>query len=516
MSNKKNIDRLFQEKFKDFDVKPDAKVWQNIQSKLNEEEEDKTVFILPFWLKLSGIAASILLLLFVGKSIFNTDQNTVTPTVVNTEKSNKINSKKEIDQTTNNTSLDKTETSQDDSGIYKTAASKTITESESKDKNKSQSDQKVSNTTYRVSSNNSTKKASYSRNNSAKTKQKPNTPAQSTTQKAYATTIKTSKKPIVSIPEKTIKTENQSNTVISQNTTKTLLNNKENITSNTTVAETSIQTITDTLKTQQPSIEDAIAENTTKEEYTDTEEETSNKWVVNANIAPVYYNIMGEGSHLDEQFNDNNKSGEINTSYGVKVGYALNKKLTIRSGVNKLNLSYDTDDIIVYEKFSSSNSITSIGNDSNLKNVNFVSMPSGQQLSMISASNVNTMEVSRSLNAAISQRMSYYEIPLELEYKLLDKRFGLNLIGGLSTFVLNDNQVVSELNGSKVKIGEANNINSVSFSTNIGIGLNFRFSDAVIFNVEPTFKYQLNTFSNTSGDFNPYIIGLYTGLNYRF
>ena len=126
------------------------------------------------------------------------------------------------------------------------------------------------------------------------------------------------------------------------------------------------------------------------------------------------------------------------------------------------------------------------------------------------------MEVSRSLNAAISQRMSYYEIPLELEYKLLDKRFGLHLIGGLSTFVLNDNQVVSELNGSNVKIGEANNINPVSFSTNIGIGLNFRFSDAVIFNVEPTFKYQLNTFNNTSGDFNPYIIGLYTGLNYRF
>ena len=515
MSNKKNIDRLFQEKFKDFDVKPDPKVWQNIQSKLNEEEEDKTVFILPFWLKLSGIAASILLLLFVGKSIFNTDQNTITPTVVNTEKSNTTNSKKEIDKTTNNTSLDKTKTSQDNSKTYKTAVSKTITTPESTDKNKLQSDQKVSNNTNSVSSR-TVKKTSYHNNNSLKAAQNSNPLTQSEAKNTYATTVKNSTKPTIVIPESTTKTENQSNTVITQNTTKTLLNNKENIVSNTTVSETPTQTITDTLKIQKPSIEDAIAENIANEEDVDTEEKNSNKWVVNANIAPVYYNIMGEGSHLDEQFNDNNKSGEINTSYGVKVGYALNKKLTIRSGVNRLNLSYDTDDIIVYEKFSSSNSITSIGNESNLKNVNFVSMPSGQQLSMISASNVNTMEVSRSLNAAISQRMSYYEIPLELEYKLLDKRFGLHLIGGLSTFVLNDNQVVSELNGSNVKIGEANNINPVSFSTNIGIGLNFRFSDAVIFNVEPTFKYQLNTFNNTSGDFNPYIIGLYTGLNYRF
>lgn len=515
MSNKKNIDRLFQEKFKDFDVKPDPKVWQKIQSELNEEQEDKPVFILPFWLKLSGIAASVLLLMFIGKSIFNTDQNTIIPTVVNTEKLNKTKSKEEIDQTLNTTLDDKIKTSQDDSKTYKTAVSKTITTPKSTDKNKLPTDQKVSNNTNRVSSR-AVKKSSYNNNNSLKDAQNSNPSTQSEAKNTYATTVKNSTKPTTVIRENTTKTENKSNTVITQNTTKTLLNNKESIVANTTVSETSTQTITDTLKTQKPSIEDAIAENIAKENDVDTEEKNSNKWVVNANIAPVYYNIMGEGSHLDEQFNDNNKSGEINSSYGVKIGYALNKKLTIRSGVNRLNLSYDTDDIIVYEKFSSSNSETSIGSASNLKNIDFVSMPSGQQLSMISASNVNTMEVSRSLNAAISQRMSYYEIPLELEYKLLDKRFGLHLIGGLSTFVLNDNQVVSELNGSKVKIGEANNINPVSFSTNIGVGLNFRFSDAVIFNVEPTFKYQLNTFNNTSGDFNPYIIGLYTGLNYRF
>ncbi|QCE41101.1 hypothetical protein E9099_06600 [Psychroserpens sp. NJDZ02] len=305
-------------------------------------------------------------------------------------------------------------------------------------------------------------------------------------------------------------TNYQNQTRVKQSIVSNTIKNKDT-TSHITIANTDIA---------KTSIEEAITENKTIEDDI-KEQKTANKWVVNANISPVYYNTFGEGSHIDAQFNKNRKSGEINASYGLKVGYALNKKITIRSGINRLNLSYDTDDIIVYEKFNSYSSNISINDaptnsEPNLKNVNFMSMPSGQQLSMISANTVNTMFVSTSLNAAISQRMSYFEIPLEIEYKLLDKRFGINVIGGLSTFLLNDNQVVSELNGSQTEIGEANNINPVSFSTNLGIGLNFRITKTVNFNVEPTFKYQLKTFSNTSGDFNPYIIGLYTGLNYKF
>ena len=70
--SKKNLDRLFQEKFKDFDAKPDKHVWQNIKKQLEEEKNDKPVLIIPLWLKLSGVAVSILLMLFLGNSLFNT------------------------------------------------------------------------------------------------------------------------------------------------------------------------------------------------------------------------------------------------------------------------------------------------------------------------------------------------------------------------------------------------------------------------------------------------------------
>ena len=92
----------------------------------------------------------------------------------------------------------------------------------------------------------------------------------------------------------------------------------------------------------------------------------------------------------------------------------------------------------------------------------------------------------------------------------------LNLIGGFSTFLLENNNIISEFDGEEMEIGKANNINNLSFTSNLGVGFNYNFSKAIQFNLEPTFKYQINAYENTPTNFNPYIIGLYTGLSYKF
>ncbi|MBE9489752.1 MAG: outer membrane beta-barrel protein, partial [Bacteroidetes bacterium] len=256
------------------------------------------------------------------------------------------------------------------------------------------------------------------------------------------------------------------------------------------------------------SIEEAIV----KAEDLIEKEEKVNRWQVYANIAPVYYNTLGNGSHIHDQFVNNPKSGEVNTSYGVNVGYAINNKLTIRTGINSLDLSYDTDNVILYESVSNSP-------DTNpLRNITFA--PSAGNISVLSASNVGVQQIDGIIgdnyNAAISQRISYYEVPLELQYRIVNKDFGVNIIGGFSTFFLDGNEVYSEFDDRKTYIGEANNITNVSFSTNIGLGLNYKFTEKLKFNLEPTFKYQLNAFKETSGDFKPYIIGIYTGFSFKF
>ena len=43
MSDKKHIDRLFQEGFKDFEATPSDAVWKNLEAKLNEKKKKRRV-----------------------------------------------------------------------------------------------------------------------------------------------------------------------------------------------------------------------------------------------------------------------------------------------------------------------------------------------------------------------------------------------------------------------------------------------------------------------------------------
>jgi hypothetical protein len=124
---------------------------------------------------------------------------------------------------------------------------------------------------------------------------------------------------------------------------------------------------------------------------------------------------------------------------------------------------------------------------------------------------INTLQT-----GSLEQRFGFIEIPLEVEYRVIDKKLGVNLSGGFSTLLLNENEISADINGQSTLIGEANNFNNTSFSANFGVGVDYRLSEKININLEPKFKYQLNTFNNTSGDFKPFFIGVYTGLSFKF
>ncbi|MFT5437443.1 MAG: hypothetical protein ACI840_002097, partial [Ulvibacter sp.] len=90
------------------------------------------------------------------------------------------------------------------------------------------------------------------------------------------------------------------------------------------------------------------------------------------------------------------------------------------------------------------------------------------------------------------------------------------VIGGVSTLFLGNNDVSVAAGDFSSTLGEANNLSTVSFTTNIGLGVDYKISKKFKFNVEPMFKYQLNPYSDSSVDFQPYYIGVYTGLSYKF
>src|SRR5690554_3684888 len=71
MKEKKNVERLFQEKFKNFESHPPADAWGNIQKRLYPEVQKRKV--IPLWIKLSGVASVLVLGFFFIKSSFLQD-----------------------------------------------------------------------------------------------------------------------------------------------------------------------------------------------------------------------------------------------------------------------------------------------------------------------------------------------------------------------------------------------------------------------------------------------------------
>ena len=97
MSERKNIDRLFQEKFKDFEGNPSEDVWANIEAKLDQKKKRR---IVPFWWKLSGVAAVFLLGFLVSKSIYDGGINTE-DSIVKDSNSNKTEKTTTVDANKN-------------------------------------------------------------------------------------------------------------------------------------------------------------------------------------------------------------------------------------------------------------------------------------------------------------------------------------------------------------------------------------------------------------------------------
>lgn len=82
--------------------------------------------------------------------------------------------------------------------------------------------------------------------------------------------------------------------------------------------------------------------------------------------------------------------------------------------------------------------------------------------------------------------------------------------------LLGKNEVYVQADGFEEALGNATNLSSISFSTNLGVGFDYKITRKLRFNLEPMFKYQLNPYTDSSVNFKPYYIGVYTGLSLKF
>ncbi len=507
---KNNLEKLFHEKLKDFREIPGEHVWESISTSLDKKKKKR---VIPIWWKLGGVAALLALLFYVVNPFESTIPVNETTDI---EKNTPQKSNETIDiQKLSNDSINKI----DNSNSIELAD----TESNKQDKEKTKEVELVKtkkNVQSRVAVADSNTKGSTNnklKNDKQKTAIK-NKGRVAVIEKGNLEEEKLKKNTDKIDFNKTIGKSETGEVASSKiNKEKVSDSQKQNLEKELSNKEDAVTVAITEKEDDKKSIFDAIKEKKEDEENLEIAENSENKWSVGPSIAPVYFDAVGQGSPIHSNFVENSKSGNINLSYGLTVAYDLGKRLKVRSGIHKVDYGYDTNEIV----FSSSIAANSTGT---IDNINFsqtsrtivVQSKKANTNELASPSSSDFSALSPQRDGRMSQQIGYLEIPLELNYALVDKKLGVNVIGGFSSLFLVDNSVSLESEGFVTEVGEANNVNSVNFSGNLGFGINYQFSPKVQINLEPVFKYQLNTFSQTAGNFNPYSIGVYSGVRFNF
>lgn len=273
------------------------------------------------------------------------------------------------------------------------------------------------------------------------------------------------------------------------------------------------QTVVDTNKVVPQNELEKLLEEKLKGEEKDKElaenKKNKDRWNIRPQVAPVFYNSLSAGSPINEQLAGNSKSYDNDLSYGLGINYAVTDRISIRSGINSVNLNYSTNDIAYYASLNGGTS-----NIGTAKATGFVIQPAdaaAPDVFLIDGQSTQLVE------GSMIQKTGYIEIPLEMSYALVNNKFGVDLIGGVSSLFLNENNVsVVSSTGMSTEVGKAQNLNNLHFSTNLGVGFKYKFWDSFQASFEPTFKYQVNAYSRNAGNFKPYFVGLYSGVSFSF
>lgn len=238
----------------------------------------------------------------------------------------------------------------------------------------------------------------------------------------------------------------------------------------------------------------------------DRKDEYRSKWYIAPLLAVLASNSFTQGSPISDNLS-NNTEGSNTLAYGIQVGYQVNDKWSIQSGIHIQNMSYNNSNIAVLRAIDNQPNTVSFNNFT----ATLVSNDRLERATILGTSITNII----SFNANLEQNYSYLEFPVEVKYKVLQsQKFSSHLITGFSSLILGRNELILTDSNQRMN-GAAQNINSFNVSGNIGVDVNYQLDKNWSLQFNPMLKVQLNTFDNTP-EFAPYNFGVYSGIRYQF
>jgi hypothetical protein len=230
----------------------------------------------------------------------------------------------------------------------------------------------------------------------------------------------------------------------------------------------------------------------------DSIKKTSSRWSISVNggINQINTNLKENIIHNNLIDTKNNSTTE---SYGIRLNYQLNKKFSLRFGLQKLSFRFNTSNI------ANTNPNIRIDSIVNTKNV----------IPLISTSDLIT-KLNNSSSFELNEMSNYLEFPLEIKYRL-PKLENISLIAGASYLhLLNSDIYVNSNNGNQFKLAKSLDARKSVYSLNFGVGYDIRLSKNFYLNLEGFYKQYLGLYDSNGTNFSTHNLNFQAGFTFKF
>jgi hypothetical protein len=250
------------------------------------------------------------------------------------------------------------------------------------------------------------------------------------------------------------------------------------------------------------------------------------RFIIGASLSPAMgFSRSGQDTRLAELISSEKSRPAYST--GVSVGYRISDRLTIQSGIGLASIGQTISDVAVYAGLSDyysvkSNYLYSVETASGLilaGNTDLYLTDSKDRVGTLIQGNMAdpSKYPLTQVGSDIRQVFRYLELPVMVRYKLIDKRVGLNLSGGMAYGFLVDNAAYTGEGSDIVRVGYTEGMNTFNLSSQLGLGMEYNISRKITFNLEPVFRYYVTPLSDISGAlYKPYSVGFSSGFFFKF
>ena len=237
----------------------------------------------------------------------------------------------------------------------------------------------------------------------------------------------------------------------------------------------------------------------------------NSKWGIAGNLSPVFsFRTINSNStsNKDMNFFYDRESAMISYSGGVNAIYKKGKRLSFQTGIQYFRGGQILNDIIFYRNLQTGALLKR-----EIYNQN-IPYPFESSLGQVTSANLNPImadfllpdgsnytgdrsarpefENYEPVNTSVGQEFGFIEFPMFLRYRVIDRKIGLNIISGMGTSFLVDNNAYIQYEGQKVSLGKSQGVSTLNFTGSLGLGFDYSLGSKFLLNFEPTFKYFIN------------------------